>query len=217
VRRVPLSLVKERLNQALQALPHAPNGYEKRQIKQRIVDELTPQIMPEKSTVMVMIDKTHDHIIIGSQSEALLDKVLRLVVDTFPGMALKPRWTKEAQRHAIKTAWNNDKWPQGTHPVGDLMLVHAQGAYQRIRMSGISELDVINDLLAHGYLIVGLRLDLDNGLSVFMTPTGHFQGIRYPNYEEDGVVNASSVVDWLELLELRAWVKGFTEWVHETA
>jgi len=215
VRRIPPTLVKERMD-AECALAPTMNAYEKRQLKQRIIDQLAPLVIPETTFVPLILDVTQELIIIGSQSAPVLEKILRLLQDSFPGIVLKPRWSKELQRQAIRTAWNKETWPMQSTPQGDVMLIHASGQYQRIRLAGVTDLTVVDDCLVHGYIIVGVRLVCSNGLSCFITPNGHFQAIRYPQVEEEEV-SPSTVIDWLAVLELRAWALGFAAWVHESA
>ena len=215
VRRIPPQIINERMAQEMQAAHTPLNAYEKKQLKQRIIDSIAPLIIPEKVLTTVMLDSTNDQIIIGSQSENIIDKILRLLQDTFSGVVIKPRWSKDAQKHAIKVSWPRDTWPKGSHPLGDVMLVHASAHHQRIRLSGVNEFEVIDDCIARGYIITGLRLQHTSGLSCFITPKGHFQSIRYPEHDEDDAPSVSASVDWLELLELRAWAVGCVEWIYE--
>lgn len=212
-RRIPKSLLDEHIKIETLGFDAPMTALEKRQLKTRVSEKLLPQMMPEKTDTMVMIDKRHNTLAIASQSAAVTEKILKVFQDTFPGVSVARRWSKDAVRQACRVAWKKDTWPQGMKPDGDLVLVHMSDQYKKIRFSGLSDLTVADDCLLHGYMIIGVRLTHSEGLSCYVTPLGNFQGLRYPS-NEDAVILEHDF-DWLPILELRAWIETFGSWVHE--
>lgn len=214
-RRVPKALLDEHMRIAMLEFDSPMTAQEKRQLKQRTLEKLLPLVIPEKVVTTLLIDKRHNTLTVASQNASLVEKILRVFQDSFPGVMVAKRWSKEAVRRAIGKAWQKDAWPVGMKPESDVMLVHSSGQYQKIRFSGLSDdLTVVDDSLLHNYVIIGLRLTHSEGLSCFITPLGNFQGMKYPANEEPIVLEHS--FDWLPVLELRAWIELFGSWVHES-
>lgn len=212
LRRIPKSLLDEHVHLEMLKFSGQITAQEKKQLKQRVIDKLLPMVMPEKTLTCVLIDKKYQTLTLACQSDALVEKILRVFQDTFPGITVARRWSKDVVRRSIGKSWKNDDWPNGMKPDGDAALVHASAQYQKIRFTGLSDMSVVDDSLLHGYVIVGLRLSHTEGLSCYLTPHGNFQGLRYPAAEESE--HQDQHFDWLPVLELREWIETFGVWVH---
>ncbi len=214
-KRLPTSWIQDQLQKEQRIFDTPLTPFEKKQLKQRIVDQCLPSLLIEKTLIPVMMDWKNNILAVSSSSSALNEKLVRLMRDTFPGIVLEPLWSADLLRKALKRGWQQHHWPQGMQPSGDAVLVHPQGTYQKIRFSHISELTVIEDCLLHGYVVEGLRLSREDGFSCFVSSKGFLQSIRYPGVQELESAPIEPALDWLPYLEFNAWCEHIGAWLRE--
>lgn len=214
-KRVPKSMLDETVARELDLLGETANAFEKRQVKQKVLEQLLADVLPEKITIPVILDTRHQQLWIGSSSESVLEKILKLVHMTCPGLMLTPLCSRERVLRSLRLAWQKNSWPSGVSPQGDALLVHGQDKSQKIRCTGLDDLGIISDCMAQGYALSALRLTREDGWSCFWSTSGAFQSLRYPKVDQEEIDPA--MVDWLPYLELRAWCGQFGVWLDELA
>lgn len=147
----------------------------RKELKERVFDELLPRALSSRSTTKVWIDRGNARIVIDSASNAVVDDVVRALAKTFGDIGLQDvRWP----RAKVVTEWLVEEPKSFT--IDDAVLLQYPGERGKVVKYSRANLDDA-DVLRHvdgGASVKALAMTYNGRLSFVMTDDSRIRTIK---------------------------------------
>lgn len=166
-------LLEERCRELEKQQGFAPGKKARRELKERIVDELLPRALVVRRHTNIMVDFGNACILIESTSDATVRLVQRELVALYPDLGLQDvKWPRAARM----TQFLEDE-PKGFTLDDKVTLAYSQGKVVSYRQTQLHAADVQAHVTA-GATVRSLAMTYDDRLSFVINDNGQLRGIR---------------------------------------
>lgn len=164
-----------------------PGKKQRKELKERIVDELLPRALSTRRTTAVWIDQDQHRIVIDSPSDSLCDEIVRTLLKLFgegAGFGLQDaRWP----RAKVVTEWLNDEPPTGFTIDDAVQLQYPGEKGKRVKFdrADLDSADVQTHLAAGAY-VDSVAMTFSSRLSFIMTDGMRIRRIKALDIVQEG-------------------------------
>jgi len=155
---------------------HPIGRKQRRDLTERVHDELLPRALPTRSSTKVWIDRKAGRIVIDSASNSTVEAVQRLLIKTFDGIGLQDvTWP----RAKVITEWMFTE-PEG-FTVDDAVTLQypgEKGKLVKFDHANLGEQDVLQHIQKGGASVTALAMTFDAKVSFVMTDSAQLRRIR---------------------------------------
>jgi recombination associated protein RdgC len=182
----------------LQGFPPGKKG--RKELKERVQDELLPRALSTRRTTAVWIDQDQHRIIIDSASNAVCDEIVKALIKLYPTIEFQDvRWP----RAKVITAWLDDEAP-ADFTIDDAVALQypgEQGKRVKFDRANLNDHDVQTHLAA-GAHVNSVAMTFSNRLSFVMTDNMRIRRIKALDIlmDRDGVQEADRFASDFDLM-----------------
>jgi recombination associated protein RdgC len=188
-KHLPGSAVAVKLEERCAALEDEqgfpPGKKARKELKERIVDELLPRALSSRRTTLVWIDQVQHRIVIDSTSNSVVDEILKTLRKTFTGELgiCDVSWPRDK----VITEWVNDEAPHD-FTLDDSLVVQypgAKGKVVKFERGSCDDTDVM-DSLQRGAVVQSVAMTFGSRLSFVMTDNNQIRKLRALDVLQEG-------------------------------
>jgi recombination associated protein RdgC len=190
-KHIPGSAVAVKLEEACAELEKQqgfpPGKKARKDLKERVIDELLPRALSTRRTTLVWIDQDQHRIVIDSTSDAACDEIVRTLIKLFgenDNMRLQDvRWP----RAGVLTQWLGDE-PPSSFTVDDAVALQYPGEKGKLVKFERANLDTpdVQTHLAGGAYVSAMAMTFNSRLSFNMTDNMRIRRIKALDIVQEG-------------------------------
>lgn len=178
---IPGSAIKTaleaRVAELVEAQGFAPGKKVRKELKERVIDELLPRALPTRASTAVWIDLKNQRLIIDSTSTPRVDAILKLMIKTIGDLGVQDvSWpmTKSI------THWLAGEEPEGFTTDDEVTLAYPgeHGKVVKYSRANLSDPDVQRHVQVHAASVESMAMTFDSRLSFVMTDRAQIRRIK---------------------------------------
>lgn len=157
-----------------QGFPPGKNA--RKELKERVVDELLPRALSTRRVTSVWIDQDQHRIVIDSAASSVVDEIVKALLKVFGEIGLQDvSWP----RAKVLTEWVNDEAPRDFTLDDSLVLQYpgAKGTVVKYERGGPGSMDVL-DNLQRGAIVQSVAMTFASRVSFVMTDNNQIRKIK---------------------------------------